>query len=107
MLISVIQVNCLTEFFYEEGLKQAKELDELLDKGGKLKGPLHGVPIALKVCQQQRPLCFVIFILESQRLTLQMRLGLSLLEWTSLDLWPDRDEKLHTTAGFRDRDSTA
>ncbi|GAB1195523.1 hypothetical protein APSETT444_004784 [Aspergillus pseudonomiae] len=30
------------------GLQQAKELDLVLDNGGKLQGPLHGVPIALK-----------------------------------------------------------
>ncbi|KAE8395886.1 amidase signature domain-containing protein [Aspergillus alliaceus] len=41
-------VNCLTEWFFEDGLQQARELDEILDKGGKLKGPLHGVPVALK-----------------------------------------------------------
>ncbi|KAJ6140001.1 amidase signature domain-containing protein [Penicillium samsonianum] len=41
-------VNCLTDWFFEDGLQQARELDEDLDKGGKLKGPLHGVPIALK-----------------------------------------------------------
>ncbi|KAL7758577.1 hypothetical protein ACKLNR_011004 [Fusarium oxysporum f. sp. zingiberi] len=41
-------VNCLTEWFYEEGLAQARELDEALEKGGHLKGVLHGVPIALK-----------------------------------------------------------
>lgn len=37
------------DWFYEDGLRQAKELDEILDHGGKLKGPLHGVPVALKV----------------------------------------------------------
>ncbi|KAF4499244.1 aconitate hydratase 1 [Fusarium agapanthi] len=41
-------VNCLTEWFYEEGLAHARELDEALGKGGHLKGVLHGVPIALK-----------------------------------------------------------
>ncbi|KAJ5991611.1 amidase signature domain-containing protein [Penicillium canescens] len=41
-------VNCLTDWFFEDGLWQAKELDEFLAKGGKLKGPLHGVPVALK-----------------------------------------------------------
>ncbi|RGP78822.1 hypothetical protein FLONG3_3020 [Fusarium longipes] len=40
--------NCLTEFFYEEGLAQAKALDDALKHGGHLKGPLHGLPIALK-----------------------------------------------------------
>ncbi|KAF5594934.1 aconitate hydratase 1 [Fusarium pseudocircinatum] len=41
-------VNCLTEWFYEEGLAHARELDEALEQGGQLKGLLHGVPIALK-----------------------------------------------------------
>ncbi|KAF5547598.1 hypothetical protein FPHYL_10187 [Fusarium phyllophilum] len=41
-------VNCLTEWFYEEGLAQARKLDETLEKGGHLKDLLHGVPIALK-----------------------------------------------------------
>ncbi|KAF5860065.1 hypothetical protein ETB97_002091 [Aspergillus alliaceus] len=47
-LKDVRSVNCLTEWFFEDGLQQARELDEILDKGGKLKGPLHGVPVALK-----------------------------------------------------------
>jgi amidase len=42
-------VNCLTDWFFEDGLRQAKEIDEAFAKGGKLKGPLHGVPVALKV----------------------------------------------------------
>ncbi|KAE8381234.1 amidase signature domain-containing protein [Aspergillus bertholletiae] len=41
-------INCLTDWFYEDGVQQAKDLDTSLDKGGKLQGPLHGVPIALK-----------------------------------------------------------
>ncbi|OGE50190.1 hypothetical protein PENARI_c018G01873 [Penicillium arizonense] len=41
-------VNCLTDWFFEDGLRQAREIDEALAKGGKLKGPLHGVPVALK-----------------------------------------------------------
>ncbi|XEV04497.1 hypothetical protein FSHL1_009784 [Fusarium sambucinum] len=41
-------INCLTDFFYEEGLEQAKALDDALDRGEVLKGPLHGLPIALK-----------------------------------------------------------
>ena len=42
-------MNCLTDWFFEDGIRQAKEIDEALAKGGKLKGPLHGVPVALKV----------------------------------------------------------
>ncbi|GKZ26955.1 hypothetical protein AbraIFM66951_003908 [Aspergillus brasiliensis] len=40
--------NCLTEWFYEEGLQQARELDEEIGRGEGLRGPLHGVPVALK-----------------------------------------------------------
>lgn len=42
-------MNCLTEWFYEDGLAEARDLDEALEKGGRLKGVLHGVPVALKV----------------------------------------------------------
>jgi len=41
-------VNCLTEFFPERALAQAKKLDEYRQKNGKTVGPLHGVPISLK-----------------------------------------------------------
>ncbi|KAF5006865.1 hypothetical protein FDECE_6777 [Fusarium decemcellulare] len=41
-------LNCLTDWFYEDALQQAKELDEAFENGGKLKGSLHGIPIALK-----------------------------------------------------------
>lgn len=40
--------NCLSEIFFDEGLAQAKELDEYYEKTGELKGPLHGLPISLK-----------------------------------------------------------
>ncbi|KAF5667300.1 general amidase [Fusarium heterosporum] len=40
--------NCLTEWFYEEGLEQAKKLDEDLDRENQVKGVLHGVPMGLK-----------------------------------------------------------
>ncbi|KAM0547300.1 hypothetical protein ACHAPJ_010435 [Fusarium lateritium] len=41
-------VKCLTDWFYEEGLERAKELDEILQSGGEPTGPLHGIPVALK-----------------------------------------------------------
>ncbi|KAF5589396.1 hypothetical protein FPCIR_6842 [Fusarium pseudocircinatum] len=41
-------VNCLTDWFYEEGLQCAKELDKKLENGGDPIGPLHGIPVALK-----------------------------------------------------------
>lgn len=40
--------NCLSEVFFEEGLQQARELDEYYERTGQLKGPLHGLPISLK-----------------------------------------------------------
>ncbi|KAH7247550.1 amidase signature domain-containing protein [Fusarium redolens] len=40
--------NCLTDWFYEEGLHRARELDEILENGGDPIGPLHGIPVALK-----------------------------------------------------------
>ncbi|KAF4341946.1 hypothetical protein FBEOM_4112 [Fusarium beomiforme] len=41
-------INCLTEWFYDEGLEQAKQLDEAFEKDGRLGGALHGLPIGLK-----------------------------------------------------------
>lgn len=41
-------VNCLSEVFFDEGLKMAQELDDYYETTGKLKGPLHGLPISLK-----------------------------------------------------------
>ncbi|GAA6018594.1 hypothetical protein JCM8202_000574 [Rhodotorula sphaerocarpa] len=41
-------VNCLTEIFFDDALKRAKELDEILAKTGQVVGPLHGVPVSLK-----------------------------------------------------------
>jgi len=40
--------NCLTEIFFEQALKRAKELDEIYAKTGKATGPLFGMPISLK-----------------------------------------------------------
>ncbi|EGW34475.1 uncharacterized protein SPAPADRAFT_70583 [Spathaspora passalidarum NRRL Y-27907] len=40
--------NCATEFFTEEGLKRAQELDAYLKENGKTVGPLHGLPVSLK-----------------------------------------------------------
>lgn len=41
--------NCLTEFFPSDALKRAQELDDELKGTGKTVGPLHGLPIAIKV----------------------------------------------------------
>jgi amidase len=40
---------CLTEIFFGEALVRAKKLDEHLAETGKAVGPLHGLPISLKV----------------------------------------------------------
>ncbi|KAG0651753.1 Acetamidase [Hyphodiscus hymeniophilus] len=42
--------NCLTEILIPEALAKAKELDEYLEKTGKVVGPFHGLPISLKDC---------------------------------------------------------
>lgn len=39
---------CLTEWFMDEALAQAKSLDEHLERTGKPLGPLHGVPVSIK-----------------------------------------------------------
>ena len=40
--------NCLTEVFFDEGLRRAQELDHHLEKTGQVIGPLHGVPVSIK-----------------------------------------------------------
>ncbi|KAJ7631586.1 amidase signature domain-containing protein [Mycena polygramma] len=41
-------LSCLTDFFLDEALVRARELDEAYEKTGKLVGPLHGLPISIK-----------------------------------------------------------
>ena len=48
MLIAT-QVFCLTDWFYDEALEDAKKLDALLARDRQPLGPLHGIPVALKV----------------------------------------------------------
>jgi len=40
--------------FFDKALERAKELDEYLEKEGKPIGPLHGLPISLKVHLAER-----------------------------------------------------
>lgn len=40
--------------FFGQALERAKYLDEYLQKQGKPLGPLHGLPISLKVCGDQK-----------------------------------------------------
>ncbi|KAK7427344.1 hypothetical protein QQZ08_006113 [Neonectria magnoliae] len=39
---------CLTQWFMDDALKRAKQLDDYLAKNGKTVGPLHGVPVSIK-----------------------------------------------------------
>ncbi|KAG7148754.1 Acetamidase like protein [Verticillium longisporum] len=41
--------SCLTEIFFDEGIERAKWLDQQLQTTGKVVGPLHGLPVSLKV----------------------------------------------------------
>ncbi|KAL2365158.1 hypothetical protein RJZ56_001878 [Blastomyces dermatitidis] len=40
--------NALTEIVFEEALQQARELGKSFKATGKVKGPLHGIPVTLK-----------------------------------------------------------
>ncbi|KAE8377895.1 amidase signature domain-containing protein [Aspergillus bertholletiae] len=40
--------NCITEVVFEDALIQARALDHVFQETGRLKGPLHGVPVTLK-----------------------------------------------------------
>lgn len=48
-VLTETKVNCLTETMFDEALQRAAYLDERLAKDGKPVGPLHGLPISLKV----------------------------------------------------------
>lgn len=41
-------VNCLVDYFPEEALARAKELDDYMAREGKPIGPLHGLPFSIK-----------------------------------------------------------
>ena len=43
-----MQTNCLSDMFFEEGIAQAKTLDDHQRRTGQVVGPLHGLPISLK-----------------------------------------------------------
>ncbi|RAH56459.1 amidase signature enzyme [Aspergillus piperis CBS 112811] len=40
--------KCLTEIFFDRALARAQELDDILEKTGKVTGPLHGLPVSIK-----------------------------------------------------------
>lgn len=39
---------CLTQWFMDEAIQRAHELDDYLEENGRTVGPLHGVPISIK-----------------------------------------------------------
>lgn len=41
-------IRCCTEIFFTEAIAEAEALDEYLEKEGKVKGPLHGLPVSVK-----------------------------------------------------------
>ncbi|KAJ7029895.1 amidase signature domain-containing protein, partial [Mycena alexandri] len=41
-------LSCLTDFFLNEALVRAKELDDFYEETGRLVGPFHGLPISIK-----------------------------------------------------------
>ncbi|KAJ7497706.1 amidase signature domain-containing protein, partial [Mycena latifolia] len=48
-LVAHAATNCITEVLFDYGRKRAKELDAEFEKTKRLTGPLHGVPISVKV----------------------------------------------------------
>ena len=44
----MIQVNCPTEIYVDRALQWAADLDAYLKEHGRVKGPLHGLPVSLK-----------------------------------------------------------
>lgn len=42
-------VSCLTEIMFDEAIARARECDEFFKREGRVMGPLHGLPISLKV----------------------------------------------------------
>lgn len=46
--------NCLSEILFTEALEVARDLDSYFERTGQTKGPLHGVPISVKVCKAGR-----------------------------------------------------
>ncbi|KAH8555102.1 amidase signature domain-containing protein [Umbelopsis sp. PMI_123] len=41
-------LNCLSEMVFDRAIVEAQELDDYYEKHGKLKGPLHGLPVSIK-----------------------------------------------------------
>ncbi|KAJ7347086.1 amidase [Mycena albidolilacea] len=47
-LVAHTATNCITEVLFEDARARAKQLDAEFKVAGRLKGPLHGVPISVK-----------------------------------------------------------
>ncbi|KAI8582354.1 hypothetical protein K450DRAFT_228571 [Umbelopsis ramanniana AG] len=41
-------LNCLSEMVFDRAIAEAQELDDFYEATGKLKGPLHGLPVSIK-----------------------------------------------------------
>lgn len=41
-------IRCCTEIFFTEAIAEARELDAYLEREGRVKGPLHGLPVSVK-----------------------------------------------------------
>jgi hypothetical protein len=49
-----VQTSCLTEIFFVEAMERARALDQHLADTGETVGPLHGLPVSLKVLVSTR-----------------------------------------------------
>jgi amidase len=45
---NIVQVNCITQAWFEEALQRATELDAIFEKSGTTVGPYHGLPFSIK-----------------------------------------------------------
>ncbi|KAK4466327.1 putative acetamidase [Cladorrhinum samala] len=61
--------SCLVEWFPEEALARAKELDEHLEKTGRTVGPLHGVPISVKEHMPIKGHCTALGFLDTRNIS--------------------------------------
>lgn len=46
--LTLLQVNCLTQTWFDDGLRRAKELDQHFEETRTIVGPYHGLPFSLK-----------------------------------------------------------
>src|ERR1700753_3139631 len=46
--LTLLEVNCLTEIFFDQALSRAMALDKYYEENKRTVGPLHGLPISLK-----------------------------------------------------------